>query len=265
MAHLKKFPQSVPQLLPSLALDKCEVTLTLTCDLWSLTCNRYILESYKCLCQIRRIAIKVFWRSCIHKNGAGSWQMDDPKTKRLWLRFSEAHKNNLRTDSSSKLHLHLSPYSLFFFIPLMHTPSFPQMLSWLFFNFSSICLSPSSIILFSPLDPLIPFTVCHTLYPPSPWCLHPSLSSLSSQEGQVHRLLSQNMWRELIGSSVWLFPPDCFCVAVTWLSLRLLFFSPLFFKPSLRFIHSYSSSCSLFLLLLPSFLTLRSLCVMAPL
>lgn len=108
---------------------------------------------------------EVFWRCCTHKNGLGSWQMDDPQQNAFGCGFLR-HKK--RFFSLSKLHLRLSPNSLFFFIPLMLAPSFPQMLSCLFFNFSSICLSPSSIILFSPLDPLIPFTVCHTLYPPSP-------------------------------------------------------------------------------------------------
>lgn len=110
------------------------------------------------------------------------------------------------------------PIPIFFLCvssPVLSSPSLIPFPCLLFF-YSFVCLPLPSFC-------SIPSGVCHTLFLPFPQCLHPSLSSLSLQEGQVHRLLSPNMWRELIGSSVWLFPPDCLCVAVTWLSLPLLF------------------------------------------
>lgn len=54
--------------------------------------------------------------------------------------------------------------------------------------------------------------------PPCAYTLPEPIPSLNFQEGQVQKLLSRNMWKELIGSGIWLFPPDYFCVAVTWLS-----------------------------------------------
>lgn len=44
---------------------------------------------------------------------------------------------------------------------------------------------------------------------------HLSLFSRLTRGSSARAFLSQNMWRELIGSSVRLLPPDCFCVAVT--------------------------------------------------
>lgn len=123
----------------------------------------------------------------------------------------------------------LSPYSVFIFIcvfPFLIPISSPHCL------FSLSCLSIFHLF----LDPLTPSTVCHPLFPQ---CLHPSLSSCSSQEGQVHRLLSENMWRELIGSSIWLFPPDCFCMAVTWLWFASFSFSTSLYLSSLSLHFSF--------------------------
>lgn len=102
--------------------------------------------------------------------------------------------------------LHLSPFLQIF----VYT-------SYIFLNFhQNVCfspVSPSFTLLLQLLDPLISPT-----HPPPPTPTntynHLSLPPAHSRV-KCTGFLSQNMWRELIGSSVRLFPPGCFCVAVT--------------------------------------------------
>lgn len=126
---------------------------------------------------------------------------------------------------------------------------------------------------FSPLSLFYPsaaatwtshFSVTPSTSPPTNTYNHLCLPPAHSRV-KCMGFLSQNMWRELIGSSIRLFPPDCFCVAVTCSPphhhhhhLRLFFNSSLHPFPS----HSFSCWLSVhsrfllhFLLLSLSFLS----------